>query len=96
MSMDLMALLALGLWGSLFKAKPVRKNVDFSNLRNNASTLMNLLSIGLAAALYLMPWWWARIALALAVTLSALVPVRRMLSNHGPTRRQLWQALMKA
>ncbi|OWP62503.1 hypothetical protein CDA63_14000 [Hymenobacter amundsenii] len=88
-------LLALGLWGSVYKAKPIRQKVDFSTMRHNASTLINLLSIGLAGALYLMPWWWARVALALAVTLSVLVPVSRILANHGPTRRQLWQALMQ-
>ncbi|MBT2557854.1 hypothetical protein J7E24_08660 [Hymenobacter sp. ISL-91] len=88
-------LLALGLWGSLLKAKPIHKMIDFSTMRNNASTLINFLSIAVAAALYLMPWWWARMALALVVTLTAIVPVRRMLGNHGPTRRQLWQALMK-
>ncbi len=86
-------LLALGLWGSVYKAKPIRQKVDFSNMRHNASTLINLLSIGLAGALYLLPWWWARVVLALAVTLTALVPVRRILANHGPTRRRLWQAV---
>ncbi|MBT9394575.1 hypothetical protein KLP40_15495 [Hymenobacter sp. NST-14] len=89
-------LLALGLWGSLFKAKPVRKNIDFNSLRNNASTLMNILTIVVAAALYFMPWWWARLALAAVVTLSAAVPVHRLLRNHGPTRRRLWRAITQA
>ncbi|SEU06080.1 hypothetical protein [Hymenobacter actinosclerus] len=90
------ALMALGIWGSFWKAKPIVKKIDFSTMRNNSSKLISICSVGLAAALYLMPWWWARVALALVVTLSALVPVRRILSNHGPTRRQLWHRLMHA
>ncbi|NVO33460.1 hypothetical protein [Hymenobacter lapidiphilus] len=88
--------LALGLWGSVAKAKPVREAVTFSTMRHNASTLINIITMLTALALYFMPWWWARIALALVVTLTAIVPVRRILRNHGPTRRRLWQALMKA
>lgn len=88
--------LALGLWGSIAKPKPVREAITFSTMRHNASTLINILTMLTAAALYFMPWWWARIALALVVTLSAIVPVRRILGNHGPTRRRLWQAIMHA
>ncbi|RFP65389.1 hypothetical protein D0N36_08950 [Hymenobacter lapidiphilus] len=88
--------LALGLWGSFAKPKPVREAITFSTMRHNASTLINIITMLTAAALYFMPWWWARVALAAAVTLSAIVPVRRILSNHGPTRRRLWQALMHA
>ena len=87
------ALLAVGLWGSIYKAKPVFKTVDLGTMRNNASTLLNIITIVLAAALFMMPWWWARVALAAAVTLSAIVPVRRVLANHAPTRRRLWWAV---
>lgn len=87
------ALIALGIWGSFRKAKRIVKKLDFSTMRNNSSKLVSICSVAVAAALYLMPWWWARIALALVVTLSALIPVRRILSNHGPTRRQLWRRL---
>ncbi len=86
------AFMALGIWGSFWKAKPIHKTVDFSTMRNNASTLVNICTIGLATLLFLLPWW-ARVALTLAVMLSALVPVRRIIANHGPTRRQLWQAI---
>jgi hypothetical protein len=62
-------------------------------MRNNASTLMNGLTLGLAAALYLMPWWWARMGLAVVVMLTAWIPVRRVLRNEGGLRRQLWYDL---
>ncbi|UYZ61768.1 hypothetical protein [Hymenobacter weizhouensis] len=85
--------LALGLWGSLSKAKPVYKNLDLMNMRNNASTLMNILTLATAATLYFMPWWWVRAGLAVSIMLTAVVPVRRLLSNHGPQRRQLHHRL---
>lgn len=85
--------LALGLWGSLYKAKAIYKNIDFANMRTNASTLINGLTLIVGAALYLMPWWWARIALAMVVMLSAWWPVQRVLRNEGGLRRQLWVAL---
>ncbi|TGD78253.1 hypothetical protein [Hymenobacter wooponensis] len=86
-------LLALGLWGSLYKAKAIGKSLDLANMRGNASNLINLLSIVFGAALFFMPWWWARIALAAVVTLTAWVPVRRVLRNEGDLRRQLWHDL---
>lgn len=87
------AMLALGLWGSLYKAKAISKSIDLANMRNNASTLMNLLSIGVGATLFFMPWWWARIVLAIVVMASAWWPVQRVLRNEGGLRRQLWGAL---
>lgn len=87
------AMLSLGLWGSLYQAKPIIKLIDFANMRNNTSTLMSFLTIGLAAALYFMPWWWARIALATVVAASAVLPVRDVLRNDGNLRRRLWRGI---
>ncbi|GAB3301037.1 hypothetical protein [Hymenobacter tenuis] len=85
--------LSLGLWSSLHKAKAIHKNIDFTNLRNNTSSLMSVLTLSSAGALYLLPWWWARIALALLIALTAWIPVRKILRNDGPVRRQLWRTL---
>lgn len=87
------ALLALGLWGSLYKAKPVAKSLRFGNMRNNTSTLMSILSISTGAALFFLPWWWARLLLAGAVVASAWWPVRAVLRNDGPLRRRLWRGI---
>ncbi|MCI1190088.1 hypothetical protein MON38_21905 [Hymenobacter sp. DH14] len=86
------ALTSLGLWGSLYQAKHVVKVVQFGNNRN-ASTLMSFATIGTAAALYFMPWWWARIALALLIAASAIIPVRAVLRNDGNLRRRLWRGI---
>ena len=86
------ALTSLGLWGSLYKAKTVVKAVDFS-ANQNASTLMSFATIGTTAALYFLPWWWARIALALVITASAYWPIRAVLRNDGPLRRKLWRGI---
>ena len=86
------ALTSLGLWGSLYQAKMVVK-VEKFNTNKNASMLMNFATIGTAVALYFLPWWWARIALALVVTVSAVWPVRAMLANDGELRRRLWQGI---
>ena len=86
-------LLSIGLWGSLYKAKPVIKPVDFANMRNNTSQLMSGASIGLAAVLYFLPWWWARIALALLVAASAAWPLRQLWHNDGELRRRLWKGI---
>jgi hypothetical protein len=86
-------LLSIGLWGSLYQAKPVIKSVDFANMRNNTSQWMSLCTIGLSAILYFLPWWWLRIALALLVAASAALPVRRVLHNDGNLRRRLWRGI---
>ena len=86
------ALTSLGLWGSLYQAKTVVKAVDFSS-NKNVSTLMSIATVGLAAALYLLPWWWARIALALVITASAYWPIRAVLRNDGDLRRRLWRGI---
>lgn len=85
--------LSLGLWSSLYKAKRVTKAINFANMRNSASQLMSFCTVILAAVLYFLPWWWARIALAALVTLSAWWPLRRVLHNDGRLRRRLWHAL---
>ncbi|RZK91832.1 MAG: hypothetical protein EOO62_33950 [Hymenobacter sp.] len=87
------ALLSVGLWASLHHAKPVIKAIDFANMRNNTSGLMSGVSIGVGAALYFLPWWWARIALALLVAASAAWPVRQVLRNDGALRRKLWKGI---
>lgn len=86
------ALTSLGLWGSLYQAKHVVKVMQFGNNRN-ASTLMSFATLGTAAALYFLPWWWARIALAVAITVSAYWPVRAVLRNDGSLRRRLWRSI---
>ena len=87
------ALLALGLWGSLYKAKSVAKSLSFGNVRNNTFTLMSILSMSTGAALFFLPWWWARLLLAGAVVVSAWWPVRAVLRNDGPLRRRLWRGI---
>jgi hypothetical protein len=87
------ALLSVGLWASLHHAKPVIKSIDFANMRNNTSGAMSAVSLGLGAALYFLPWWWARIALALLVAASATWPLRQVLRNDGTLRRKLWKGI---
>ncbi|GAA4050757.1 hypothetical protein GCM10022409_41880 [Hymenobacter glaciei] len=86
------ALTSLGLWGSLYQAKPVLKVVNFGN-KKNASTLMSFATIATAAALYFLPWWWARITLATIVTASAYWPIQAVLRNDGDLRRRLWRGI---
>ena len=88
-----LALTSVGLWGSLYRAKPVTKAVNFSNTNKNNSMLMGLATVLTAATLYFLPGWWARIALAALVAASAIVPVRAMLRNDGPLRRRLWKGI---
>ena len=87
------ALLSVGLWASLYQAKPVLKPIDFANMRNNTAQLMSGASMVLGATLYFLPWWWARIALALLVAASAAWPVRQVLRNDGALRRKLWTGI---
>jgi hypothetical protein len=87
------ALLGLGLWASFYQAKPVIKAIDFANMRNNTSGLTGVASVMLGGALYFLPWWWARIALALLVAASAAWPVRQVLRNDGELRRRLWKGI---
>ena len=86
------ALTSLGLWGSLYQAKHVVKVMQFGNNRN-ASTLMSFATLGTEAALYFLPWWWARIALAAVITASAYWPIRAVLRNDGSLRRRLWRGI---
>ncbi|MFD2718694.1 hypothetical protein ACFST9_08200 [Hymenobacter monticola] len=86
------ALTSLGLWGSLYQAKHVVKVMQFGNNRN-ASTLMSFATLGTSAALYFLPWWWVRIALAAVITASAYWPARAVLRNEGSLRRRLWRGI---
>ena len=88
-----LALTSLGLWGSLYQAKPVTKSINFSNINKNNSTIMGLATVATAAGLYFLPWWWARIALAAVVTASAYWPIRAVLRNEGSLRRKLWRGI---
>ena len=83
------AFTSLGIWGSFYQAKPVRKIFDFAKMTNNTSNLMSVCAWQLAAALCFLPWWWARIVLAALVTASAIWPIRAVLRNNGPLRRRL-------
>ena len=87
------ALASIGLWGSLYQAKAVKKSIDFANLRNNVSTMMSLCSFAVVLPLYFVPWWWPRILLAVLVALSAIWPVRAVRRNDGELRRRLWQGI---
>lgn len=84
------ALTSLGLWGSLYQAKPVLKAMSFGT-NKNSSTLMSFATLGTAAGMYYLPWWWARLALAAVITASAYWPVRAVLRNDGSLRRRLWR-----
>ncbi|AMJ64461.1 hypothetical protein [Hymenobacter sp. PAMC 26628] len=88
-----LALTSVGLWSSLYQAKAVSKAINFSNVNKNNSVLMGLVTVVAAAALYFLPWWWARVALALAITASAWWPVRAVLRNDGALRRRLWRGI---
>jgi hypothetical protein len=83
-------LLSLGLWGSLYLAKPVAEKINFANSRKNVSLLANLLSIGFALVLFFVPWWWVRLPLAVVATASVAWPLRQVLRNDGALRRKLW------
>jgi hypothetical protein len=91
--LGILSLSGIGLWGSLYQAKPVPKAIDFANMRKNASTLMSIATLATTAALYFMPWWWARIALAGLVATSAIWPIRAVLRNDGELRRRLWRGI---
>ncbi|MDQ2793678.1 MAG: hypothetical protein M3Y12_06685 [Bacteroidota bacterium] len=86
------ALTSVGLWGTLYHAKPVVKVMSLGT-NKNSSTLMSFVTLGTAAGLYLLPWWWARIALAAVITASAYWPIRAVLRNDGPLRRKLWRGI---
>ncbi|MDQ2771540.1 MAG: hypothetical protein M3Y54_13705 [Bacteroidota bacterium] len=88
-----LALTSVGLWGSLYQAKAVSKAINFSNVNKNNSKMMSVATVAVAAALYYLPWWWVRLALAAVITASALVPVRAVLRNDGPLRRKLWRGI---
>ncbi len=87
------AQLSVGWWGSLYQAKAVIRVIDFVNMRNNVSTLMSFCTLGVAAALYFLPWWWARVALAVVVMASASLPLRAVWRNDGALRRRLWRSI---
>lgn len=84
------ALASLGLWGSLYYAKPVKKVGEFGAMRKNVSTLIGICGVVLAAVIYFVPWWWLRFLVAGLVTVSAIFPVRAVLRNDGDLRRRLW------
>lgn len=86
-------LTSLGLWGSLYLAKPVPEQLNFANARKNVSTLINILSVALAAMLWFLPWWWARVLLAAVVTASAAWPLRQVWRGDGPLHRKLWRGI---
>lgn len=87
------ALASLGLWASLYLAKPVAEKINYANSRKNVSTVANLLSISLVLALYFMPWWWVRLLLATVVTVSAAWPLRQVWRQDGELRRKLWKGI---
>jgi hypothetical protein len=91
--LSVLPLLSLGLWNSLYLAKPAAAQISFANSRKNVATPANLLSIGLAMLLYLLPWWWARLLLATVVAVSAAWPLRQVLRNDGELSRRLWKGI---
>lgn len=86
-------LLSLGLWGSLYLAKPAAEKISFANSRKNVSTTANLLTIAFALTLFFVPWWWVRLPLAAVATASAAWPLRQVLRNDGELRRRLWRSI---
>jgi hypothetical protein len=93
MPLGALALTSLGLWSSLYQSKAVTTSATFGNINKNNSKLMGIFSFATAAALYFLPWWWARVALALVLTVSAWWPIRAVLRNDGSLRRRLWQGI---
>jgi hypothetical protein len=86
-------LLSLGLWGSLYLAKPAAAKINFANSRKNVSLVANLLSVGFALVLFFVPLWWVRLPLAAVVAASAAWPLRQVLRNDGELRRKLWRGI---
>lgn len=86
-------LLSLGLWGSLYLAKPAAEKISFANSRKNVSTAANLITIAFALTLFFVPLWWVRLPLAAVVTASVAWPLRQVLRNDGELRRQLWKGI---
>lgn len=87
------ALISVGLWASLYKAKPIRKVIDFGSLNNNTSMLMNFVSIALAIAIFFVPWWSVRVALSVLPMLSVWGLIQQVRRNDGALRRQLWRSI---
>jgi hypothetical protein len=84
---------SIGLWASLYHAKPVVKGIDFTSMRNNTSTFMSICTLGLATIIYFVPVWWVRIVVAALVAASAVWPVRAVLRNDGALRRRWWRGI---
>ncbi|MGI4760299.1 MAG: hypothetical protein ACRYF0_06310 [Janthinobacterium lividum] len=91
--LSVLPLFSLGLWGSLYFAKPAAEKINFANSRKNVSTTANLLSIAFALLLYFVPLWWVRIGLAVLVTAAGAWPVRQVWRNDGELRRKLWKSI---
>ncbi|HEX8329972.1 MAG TPA: hypothetical protein VF629_20715 [Hymenobacter sp.] len=87
------ALTSVGLWSSLYHSKTVASSTTFSNINKNNSRLMSFVAIATAAALYFLPWWWARVVLTGALAASTIWPIRALLRNDGRLRRRLWQGI---
>ncbi|SFQ40744.1 hypothetical protein [Hymenobacter arizonensis] len=85
--------LSLGLWGSLYRAQPVSKSIDFAKMRTNTSQLMSLGTMSVGAFLYFVPLWWVRILVAALLAASVAWPVRAVLRNDGDLRRRLWRSI---
>jgi hypothetical protein len=91
--LSVLPLLSIGLWSSLYLAKPVADKINFANSRKNVSTLANLLAIAFALLLFFVPLWWVRIGLAVLVAVSGAWPIRQVWRNDGELRRRLWKGI---
>jgi len=91
--LSVLPLLSIGLWSSLYLAKPVADKINFANSRKNVSTLANLLAIAFVLLMLFVPVWWVRVGLAALVAASGAWPIRQVWRNDGELRRRLWKGI---
>lgn len=86
--------LTIGLWGSLWRAKAVVKDVGFHNLDNHSSNLVSIITLGLSTVMITLPSWVV-IWISLFITITIIIPLYQLIKNEAYTRNQLWKRVAR-